>query len=58
MMTVYIFSIHHDVRLVRGLSAGWFALFGVSDYRKFSVCLPFEIGDAVSLSKYRLETII
>jgi len=25
-------------------------LFGVSDYRKFAVCLPFEIGDGVSMS--------
>ena len=25
-------------------------LFGVSDYRKFAVCLPFETGDAVSMS--------
>lgn len=24
-------------------------LFGVSDYRKFAVCLPFETGDGVSL---------
>jgi hypothetical protein len=26
-------------------------LFGVSDYRKFAVCLPFEIGDSVSLGE-------
>ncbi|XP_065584222.1 lutropin-choriogonadotropic hormone receptor-like isoform X2 [Artemia franciscana] len=39
------------------MTAGWsfaFAvalmpLFGISDYRKFAVCLPFEVGDGVSL---------
>ena len=25
-------------------------LFGISDYRKFAVCLPFETGDGVSMS--------
>ena len=39
------------------MGAGWtfsilmaiLPLFGVSDYRKFAVCLPFETGDPVSL---------
>jgi hypothetical protein len=39
------------------VSAGWLMslilallpLFGISDYRKFAVCLPFETGDSVSL---------
>ncbi|ELT93687.1 hypothetical protein CAPTEDRAFT_226336 [Capitella teleta] len=39
------------------VSAGWLMaiilamlpLFGISDYRKFAICLPFETGDSVSL---------
>ena len=27
-------------------------LFGISDYRKFAICLPFHVGDNVSLSTY------
>ena len=26
-------------------------LFGISDYSKFAVCLPFETGDPISKSK-------
>ena len=41
------------------MACGWFfalmmatmPLFGVSDYRKFAVCLPFEIGDNLSKGK-------
>ena len=41
------------------MACGWFfsvllasmPLFGVSDYRKFAICLPFEIGDPISLGK-------
>ncbi len=41
------------------MACGWFLalmlatmpLFGVSDYRKFAICLPFEIGDSISLGK-------
>ena len=25
--------------------------YGISDFRKFAICLPFEIGDSISLGK-------
>ena len=42
------------------MACGWFLavilaampLFGVSDYRKFAICLPFEIEDPVSLGMF------
>lgn len=42
------------------MSCGWFfatllaslPLMGISDYRKFAVCLPFEVEDPVSLGRF------
>ncbi len=46
------------------MACGWFLalmlatmpLFGVSDYRKFAICLPFEIGDSISLGKKSISS--
>lgn len=33
-------------------------LFGISDYRKFAICLPFEISDTISLGKTTRQDVI